>query len=155
MKNGEHSERDKLFLAMYLRGASHREIAAATNLSVSAIQQRICRKGLRKTKDAARAAAVAPKLTLAQCDEIIKEKLALDLVDTADALPQLKRSRDPVEAKLRADTVNVISQTAERVCGWNVRGGVTNTSFNTFNFEARTVGPCTPPVIDVESQPAT
>lgn len=132
-KSPEKTEQDKLFLALYFQRRTHKEIAAATGLTVLAVQKRILRHGLRALRDKSEAVATVPKLTPERASEIVKQALSVDLVATAEALPEIQKSKNTEKAAQRASMVQTIAKTAETVFSWNSNGSTNNNNFN-FNL---------------------
>lgn len=148
-KNGEQSK-PELVKALYLRGTSHREISAVTGLGIKAIQKRINRGKWRKLKDDATKAVTERKLSVEECGDLAKQGMAVEMVGTVENLQKIKHSNDLAKTKVRAEILNTLAAGGEKVFGWNSPGSGPNTTFNTFNFTAKTVGPINPP-IDVPS----
>lgn len=134
MKDPEKNEKGELLRALYLQRRTHKEIAAATNLSIRAVQKRINRAKLRKLRNEAEAAVPARVLTVAQCDEHVSKVVALDLVKTADSLGEIPHSKDPATAKTRADLVHTIAGTCEKVFSWNSPGSGPNSGMFDFRL---------------------
>lgn len=126
-----NAELSDTFLCLYLQRRTHQQIAAATGLSIAAIEQRICRGKLRKKRDDIEKCAI-PKVTIEQRSEATKAVMASQVQKSAEALEEIPHSKNVTTAKERADLVQTVAQTAKIVFDWNApNSGPTH---NVFNF---------------------
>lgn len=131
MKDPEKAERDRLFLCLYMQGKSYAQISEATGLSHLAIQKRVTRQKLKALRDKSEAVAPATRpLTLRQRSEVVRNNIAVDLQVSSERLSELRRSRNPILEKERAQVVSTIVNASDKVFGWSETNPLGKGPFN-------------------------
>lgn len=116
-----NTELNETFLCLYLQRRTHQQIAAATGLSIAAIEQRITRGRLREKRDSIEKRAI-PKVTIEERSEATKAVMAVEVQKSAEALEAIPHSKNLEKAKARADLTHTIAGTCEKVFSWNSPG---------------------------------